>query len=826
MMHTWTLATGWEFRQGREKTVRLSEAFVGDWTPAQVPGHVHLDLVRAGVIAHPFWRMGEIGCQWVDGESWVYRTVFDWKPVDAKPVRRLVFEGLDTVCDIYLNGDKVASHDNMFIPLVVDVSEHLVAGPNELRVEFASAVGVGEARQADYFAKHGLRADTKNFEERAFVRKAQYMFGWDWGPRLVGCGIWKPVRLVEGTSFVEDLWVRTSPVAEGWRIDASFRLSGEGTGGDDWTALIDEVSALPVDWPELVFVQEEDGFFRASLVVADAEEWWPNGLGDQPVYELNVFRGVSLEAASRFGFKTVELVREDDELGQSFTFRVNGLDINAMGANWIPDSSFPGAVRSSDLEHRIADAAAMGMNMLRVWGGGLYESEEFYDLCDAYGILVWQDFPYGCSYYPDDADHLAVAKREASAALKRIRNRVSLAVWCGNNENYQMFDDKWGGAEFNPERLHGQAIYEEVLEPLVEELDPGRPYIRSSAYGKDERWVVEPDRFTHNMGRVGDSHYWDVWHGRGDWKHYADSTTRFSSEFGFCSAPSVEALESCLDAGDWQPFGAVANWHNKTRKPVEDFRGMVESHYPPARTVEDWVYTSQLNQRDALRFGVEHFRRGRLCRGTLIWQLNDCWPVQSWALIDGLGHWKAAAHEMTRLYRLRLGSLVREENSVVAHVINGDPGDLFVGGGTLKVVDLHSGVVGHEVELAWSVGVLDSVEVGRVELAAFDPSRTIVVLEGDVEAWCLIAEPKDVSWPAARVVVAVVDGGEVQVSVDGPVVDLWLREPESGAQFHPNFLTSAGPAVWVLDVEGDVERVVARSLSGDHPVEITRSPLV
>lgn len=466
-MQTTYLHSGWEFiERGAEN--RSVGTVKPDWLPAQVPGHVHLDLVANGVIADPFVRMNELGCQWVDLADWVYRTSFDWEPNEEFPKRILRFEGLDTVCSIYLNDEKLAEHDNMFVPLELDVTGKLKEGRNDLRVEFESAVRVGNERKKEYFTEQNLGDNVDRLDDRSFIRKAQYMFGWDWGPRLVSCGIWRPVSLLEFAGRIVDVHAKVSKKDGGiYVVDVTSEIEGEGTiihclgdigchVGDGsfvlkspllWSpdqpyTLTLTSGLLPADADLMPFqvdldeAEDDDerleaGVIQAGLLSEDAMDLW----------ETNV------------GLCEIKLKREPDEYGESFEFEVNGQAIWARGANWIPDHSFPSVIDAARLRDRLEKAVDMGFNMLRVWGGGLYETDEFYDLCDELGILVWQDFAFGCAYYPDTGTWKDVIAREAEVNIKRIRNHPSLALWCGNNENHEMFFNQWGGPDVQPPPL-------------------------------------------------------------------------------------------------------------------------------------------------------------------------------------------------------------------------------------------------------------------------------------------------------------------------------------------------------------------------------------
>ena len=804
------LNSGWEFAAEAWLDARGEPTKLGychtEWLPAQVPGHVHLDLVRHGVIADPFGARAELGCQWVDEAAWLFRRTFSFTPDAQRPRRVLRFEGLDTVCRVFLNGKQVAAHDNMFLPLEVDVSADLVAGDNQLRVEFDSAPRVGRERRARYLAKEGLPSDVVRFDERAFLRKAQYMFAWDWGPRLVSAGIWRGVALLEYSARILDVHVAQRHL-DGGRVELSFQSRFEGEG--EVLHLVDGVAA-PV----------RDG---ATVQVERPELWWPAGLGAQRLYRVKSFlvpsgvaRREELEAraldtrAQKIGLRRLRLLRERDAQGESFEFEVNGVRLWAVGANWIPDHSFPSVVDRARIEAQARRALDMNMNMLRVWGGGLYESDEFYDVCDELGLLVWQDFPFACSYVPDDEPERAVLRAEATANIERLRNRASLALWCGNNENLTMWLCKWERPRPQPTRYYGERLYDGTLPELVAALDPSRQYIASSPIGGESA----------NDGNIGDQHYWDVWHGRGDWKFYKDSTGRFASEFGFASAPSRSVWEKIFPGDvEWSrrdKRDAIARWHDKTAKGYDTYVGYVEMHYPAARDLEEFAYFSQLNQRDALRFGIEHFRRSAGCRGALIWQLNDCWPVQSWAVLDSDGVYKAAAFELRRLYAPAHHSLEWEVGAGTAKLWTMlDNAHVPVRGeAVLEARRLSDGALlqrwARHVELRPGERAV-SLEA---ELAPFSPSETLLSATFlGAHTFRLLSEPKEARLAAPQLRLSRHADG-VLVETDRPVVDLFVWGDD--LELDDNFITLPGAGQTLLRARGAGGRLQARSLAGRH----------
>jgi beta-mannosidase len=818
------LSDGWEFIESQYDHPTANLGYSNpEWMSATVPGHIHLDLMEHGILPNPHERMYEVSAQWVDQTDWSYRCRFIWTADADLPNRVLKFEGLDTVCTILLNGEKIGENDNMFVPVEIDVTKTLREGENELRIDFKSAIKVGEARMAEFFKAEGLPERVERFEERTFVRKIQCMYGWDWGPRLVSAGIWKPVQLVEFNARITHL----SSTQE-WKEDGSVLLRAhaetEGEGKLTFSLAIGDEE-----------FESEDGQFH----VINPPLWWPTGCGDQELFELTAELYTNTDQLPvdthtvRGGFRQIKLLREKDEIGESFEFEVNGKKVYCKGFNWIPDYSFPSAISRSRYEERLIQALDLGSNMLRVWGGGMYESEDFYDICDELGIMVWQDFPQACAYYPDTQEWQDKIRPEAEYHVKRLRGRASLALWCGNNENLQLWHQKWQwkGHE-HPPRFYGENLYDKLFPSIVASLSPEVSYIHTSPCGESE-----PDC---NGGKVGDSHYWDAWHGRGDWKYYLDSEARFSSEYGFASSCTLALWEETLDDEDWHYRSPAVRWHDKTRKGYDTFVGYVELHYPKSDSLEDWTYYSQLNQRDALRMGVEHFRRSAFCRGSLIWQLNDIWPTQSWAVIDSSGRYKAAAHELgSRLYETCLFSLERVKDVVKVHFV-----DDRMDGETLSVsffataISLASG----EPVKNWTVSGQSAPGqrqiLGEINLNGLSVPDTLIHGFGPYggEAWHLLGEPKEMKFTAPTMVLGsnvvrhdvgddTVAGPRFAIQIDHPVVDLMLSVDGDTSVFMDNFLTLPQAGVYEIAVAAPVTQFEARSLAGDHPTRISRSPL-
>jgi len=822
---TQQLTTGWRVREV-PRTDTPSHNHL-PWLPAQVPGGVHLDLMRAGVIPDPLARMHERTVAWVDESDWVYETTFT---VDDPPpaCAFLKFHGLDTLAEIALNDEVLGRTENMFIPHEFPVGGKLKSRENTLRVTFRSALRVGRERQAAWNAggNDTLPYHWDNWAERAFVRKAQYQYGWDWGPVLRGCGLWQPVELItvpvaritdwkHSVEFTDDNKAVVTVTAEVERAPGQEETSLTAVVEIGWVGRFERYDyfddmyddTLPEPASEFVPTGSTRSTVTITQVIENPRRWFPNGHNPEshnmpPLYSLELTlypegpeddMDYVAHTGGLIGLRTVELVHEADTdgKGEGFKFRVNGTDTFIKGANWIPADSFPSRLDaesglgniSNEITINLVEAAhKAGFNMLRIWGGGFYESEHFYELCDAYGILVWQDFPYGCSYYPDTGEYADLARVEATAAVKRIRNHPSLALWCGNNENHTMFEGNWTGTR--PPRLLGEHLYHEILPAVVEAENPQTPYWPGSPYGGSSG--------DSNSADFGDCHNWDVWHGRGDWVHYTENDSRFCSEFGFASSCGLGAWDQCLAPADRSPHSPAVRWHDKTRKGYDTYLGYIVLHFPEAQSLEDLVYFSQINQAEALKFGVEHYRRrkGRNW-GTLFWQLNDCWPVQSWAVIDSTGEPKAAYFACKKFYAPVLLSLVRDGERVEAHLVS----DLLAplsGTLTFTLATLDGETLSEEAAEA-SVAANAAAQVASFSLsAAAGRERAVYVSarftaeDGIVaENILLLCEPKDLQRADAGLAVTVVEDAEdcdaltVTVSAQRFAPYVWLRRTDN-----------------------------------------------
>ena len=652
------LHAGWSVRQS-DPALALDDDFhaADGWMPATVPGTVYQDLIACGLIPDPYLDRHEERVQWVAEVAWCYRLVFHVAASERRSAMALVFEGLDTFAQVWLNGEPVLSSDNMFVPARVDVATRLRDGRNELWLRFDSALLRGRALEAH----HGRRALWNGDSSRLYVRKAPYHYGWDWGPTLLTAGPWKPVLLNAADCRIVDIH---SPVwladdFKSARVDVQTKLEGAVCAA----AVLRHVLR---DAQGHVIAKTESAAARvhlASLGVPAPALWWPASQGAQPLYELRselIDGGVVVSSRSRrLGLRRVRLLQQAvaGEPGRSFHFEVNGREFFCGGANWIPDDNLLNRITPARYRERVAQAAGAHMTMLRVWGGGIYEDDAFYDACDELGVLVWQDFLFACGLYPAHPAFLASVEAEARAAIGRLRHRASLALWCGNNEDYTLAESVGiYGAGKDLARFDGRAIYEELLPSLCAELDPGRPYWPGSPYTSTHEGQLNSQDPT-----IGDRHSWEVWHqSMLPYDQYARVGARFVSEFGMQSHPSMAVLEAAIAPEERFLGSRTLQWHNKAHSAVIGPDGhrrlavyAADTLRAPA-TLEGAVYATQFVQAEAMRHAFEAFRRrwqtpgARSCGGALVWQLNDCWPVTSWALIDSSARAKPAWYSVRR----------------------------------------------------------------------------------------------------------------------------------------------------------------------------------
>ena len=635
----------------------------GQWYSATVPGNIHDDLLRHHLIPDPFYGTNEDSVQWVSDSIWTYRLFFDKDCAGSRDFdhHQLVFEGLDTYAEVFLNGQKLtatdgtARPDNMFRRWTFDVTGKLKDKDNELRVCFQPSVPIERA------AAEALPYQLP--DSRVFSRKAQYESGWDWGLKLITCGIWKNVYLRSCSDFrVEDVYVRDGrPLNEEedvWGTSVLVTVQSDVEKKATLLVEVNDADGANITAKQKVRLKPGRNEFAVQVDIPQPKLWWPNGMGDPHLY----YYTVKLEdRAHRFecapvghGLRTVRLVQQKDSIGESFAFEVNGRPCFMRGANWIPASSYPGTMarpEGNDLYYQLLhDCQAVNMNMVRVWGGGFYEDDAFYNYCDQFGLLVWQDFMYACNPYPGDEAFLKTAQQEAVEQVTRLRNHPCIAIWCGNNEVHNGLED-WGwqtslqwSDEVNGQLYdHFQQLFENILPNTVNEYAHSTPYISSSpTYG----WGHE-ECTTH-----GCSHYWGVWWGELPFSVWPEKTGRFMTEYGFQSYPEYALWEQYVAPGERNLSSPSMKNHQKHGRGVEIIRkAMQEMGYTRTDDLAEFALVSQWVQAEGIVQAIDAHRIDRKrCRGTLYWQLNDCWPVASWSSIDCTGRWKLLHHRLKDAY--------------------------------------------------------------------------------------------------------------------------------------------------------------------------------
>ncbi|MFH9817557.1 glycoside hydrolase family 2 protein [Streptomyces sp. NPDC017230] len=644
------------------EVVQLTE----DWSlrhgesllPAQVPGCVHTDLLTAGLIPDPFLGVNEPEVAWVGQRAWTYvRDVAATDTAEEGHERTdLVFDGLDTAATVTLDGRELGRTRNMHRHHRFDVTGH----HGLLKVDFASAYDEAASVRA-------LTGERPNVypEPFQYIRKMASSFGWDWGPTLVTAGIWRPVRL-ERWSTARLAGVRPLVTVEGGTGRVEVRVEIERTEAGTDRSLAVRATVAGVEAHAAV-----DGT-RAVLTldVPDVALWWPRGYGAQPLYDLEVVLaedGAQEEPLDswqrRIGFRNVELDRSADEHGTGFTFVVNGVRVFVRGVNWIPDDVFPSRITPERYRTRLRQTAEAGVDLVRIWGGGIYEDDAFYDACDELGLMVWQDFLFACAAYPEEQPLRGEVEAEARDNVVRLMPHPSLVLWNGNNENLWGFRD-WDWEPGLAGDSWGGGYYLDLLPRVVAELDPTRPYTAGSPWSGS--WDHHPNDPAH-----GTHHSWEVWNRR-DYAEYRDSVPRFVSEFGWQAPPAMATLRRALPGERLACDSPGMLHHQKAEDGNGKLNRGVERHFVlPEDDFDRWHYLTQVVQARAIAAGIEHWRaHWPVCAGTVVWQINDCWPVSSWAAIDGDGRLKPLYHELRRVYADRLLTLQPGTDGPVLAVVN------------------------------------------------------------------------------------------------------------------------------------------------------------
>ncbi len=724
---TLSLNDGWQ----------LSEAENLNWQLAEVPGTVQADLLRLGKIPDPFQKNNEDSIQWISTKKWLYKKHFSISEETLKRTKHFMnFEGLDTYAEVFLNDSLILSANNAFRSWEVDLSDILKA-ENELLVIFKSpdSIEKSETEKLDYELPGG---------SRVFTRKPQYQYGWDWAPKIKTVGIWKNVSLINyDVARLKDIFLETKSITDTLaEIEAKFEIE---TWKEEEITLKITNKNTSETFSSTFKTKEGESQYQIPFNIKNPKLWWTHNLGDPFLYDIQVeliHNGNVLESYSKkLGIRSIELITEKDSIGESFYFKLNGKPVYMKGANYVPQQMLEAKIDQEKYIKLIDEVVSANMNMLRVWGGGIYEDNFFYQLCDAKGILVWQDFMFACAMYPGDAKFLENVKQEAIQNIKRLRGHPSIALWCGNNENSEGWQ-RWGwqddktAAQKQEIWANYYAVFNHILPRAVDSLSPNISYWESSPkYGRgDKRYQFE-----------GDAHDWWVWHDGYPFEHFEKEVPRFMSEFGFQSFPSFETVKYATGRDSVSLNDPLFTNHQKHSRGFQIIEDYMARDFPIPQNAEDYIYISQLLQAYGITKGIHAHRRAKPYNmGTLYWQLNDCWPSISWASIDYLGNWKALHYQAKKAFENVLISAEEKNDSIKIYVVNDTfeniKDSLFV-----KVIDFDGKIIYEDKLLAESPE--NSSEVLfllPLKNLKFDKNFAVLKINfGESEYLHYFAKPKD-----------------------------------------------------------------------------------
>ncbi|MBS2210997.1 glycoside hydrolase family 2 protein [Carboxylicivirga mesophila] len=771
----------------------FAEKDSAQFLPAKVPGSVHMDLFDNGLIPEPYYRNDEKELQWIGERDWVYKTSFD---VDKELLNNqsvvLCFDGLDTHADVYLNGQPIIAANNYFRAWTADIKQYVKLTDNLLEVYFRNSVDANAMlRQADTIPL---------FDDYVYSRKPAFHFGWDWGPVYITAGIWRPVYIKawSGAQITDQFIVQNDVSADLASLQAEVEIE----------SLIEADVELIISCDEAnVYIRQaaslKEGLNRiiCEFDIEQPKLWWSNGLGEPHLYSIKtslVGEGVLMDSElSRIGVRQLKLVQNPDEKGSSFHFELNGVPVFAKGANYIPQESFQSKVDSADYRRVIQHALDANMNMLRVWGGGFYEEDYFYDLCDEKGLLVWQDFMFACSMYPGEADYLENVRQEAVENVKRLRNHPSLALWCGNNENYIGWQDwRWSRHFTKADSATVWHDYEKLFHQLLPEVvnayDPSKAYWPSSPkYG-----------WGYPVNSDGDVHLWAVWHAQDPFEVFLEEENigRFMSEYGFQSLPEMKTIDAFTLPEDRAIDTEVMKAHQKHRVGYPVIDKYMKRDYNWPKDFESYVYISQVLQAKGIKMAIEAHRRAMpFCMGTLYWQLNDCWPVASWSSVDYYNRWKALHYKVRDAYAKELVSAVIKNDTVEVYLVSDltDDKDRRL---QLKLSDLEGQVIWEENV---DVKLLANTSVNVFEKPISDIIRNhepaelvldVTLMDGSHVTSrnpLYFVSPKDLKLSVPEIVsgISILSPDELQIELESArlVKDVMLEFVELDGQFSDNY---------------------------------------
>lgn len=657
------------------------------WLDAQVPGCVHTDLLKNKKIKDPFVGLNETELQWIANENWIYKRSFT-PDADIFEMEFIIlrFQGLDTYASVFLNDNEVLKANNMFHPWEVDVKHLLKNGENELLIEFESPIQkiLPKMKHMEY----ELPADNDQIKKTSpFTRKAPYHYGWDWGPAFATSGIWKTVELFCYDSlYIENIFIEQNDISEESAIlDINVFIKSE---SKHKIGLKISESKSDIDILKSIDIEKGDNHFVRKVEIANPNLWWPNGHGSQHMYEFKIqIKNKDFEDSmtAKIGLRDFKVNLDEDKDGSAFMFIVNGKPIFSKGANWIPADSFTTRLNRNSYKTLLLNAVNANMNTLRVWGGGIYECDDFYELCDELGIIVWQDFMFACTLYPGDDEFLQSVKKEAEYQIKRLRNHSSIGLWCGNNEMAWAWHN-WGWHEKYPDHLYTEdykSLFHDLLPGVCKKLDPNRLYWPSSP-GDDEKLPIEGQLY----GR-GDNHFWGVWHSGEELSSFSDNVGRFMSEFGMQSFPDLKTVGYFCEPKHQDINSDVVKQHQKASLGNDNVMKYILMNFNKPKDFSSFVMLSQIMAGESIKVAVESHRvKMPFCMGSLYWQLNDCWPGASWSSLDYFGNWKALHYYAKNFFTPLLIVITSKDDTLDVSIVN-DNNDINNSKLLLELIDFN-----------------------------------------------------------------------------------------------------------------------------------------
>lgn len=756
---------------------------------AAIPGDIYSGLIKAGIMADPYYGKNEIDYQKLAKEDWTLKTIFHIDSLDYSGIF-LNIDSLDTYCTIIINGKICGKSDNMFIPFLEDIKNTLLLGENIIEIEFDSAEKTALQLEKQHPYKVPYMEAPIQSPARNFTRKVQCHGGWDWGPALMVSGIYNSINITG---------VKEGRITD-WDID--YKLNGLEADIDfefNYHSFIDGEIEFKLNDSDSITsftrkVVKGGNRLSFSLKKNDIELWWPNGYGSQPMYKF-ILECSDRRLLKKIGFRTLETISAEDTIGKSLYFRINGVDIFSKGANWIPVDALPSGQTDDKYRQLITDSAEANMNMLRVWGGGQYEKDIFYDLCDEMGILVWQDMMFACSVYPADEKFLKNVDMEIKYQIQRLKHHPSIAIWCGNNENV-------GALTWFEETKKNRDLYiidydrlnEGTIGRNIKAIDPDRAWWPSSPCAGENDY----SDCWHDDSR-GDMHYWSVWHEGKSFDAYYDVTPRFCSEFGFQSFPSLSTVKSFAPEDQWNITAPFMEHHQRNQKGNQIILETMSRYYRIPKNFENFLYISQVQQSMAIKTAVEYWRASRpTCMGILYWQLNDLWPVSSWSSIEYSGKWKPLHYEIKRIFEpIHFYSYKNRDEKCYFGLVNDtltrvdyilDLKFISFSGETLWSTRINSTAEG---ESSSHSSIITMDEIGYTGEDGFFYGTT-VINNRELNSTLLVTEPKRCELEKANIttdITNIADGYSIVLKTDLPAFNVVLDAGELTGRFSDNNIT-------------------------------------